>query len=346
MKTWSLLGKLLVTLLLSVWLGVACQPQKPNEPIMLTGTGATFPFPLYQRWFSEYSKLKPNVQINYQQTGSAVGIQQLISQTTDFGASDVAMSDEEMAQVTGGVVLLPVTGGSVAIAYNLPSLSSPLKLPRSVYPEIFLGKITRWNDGKIVQANPGVKLPDLPITLIHRSDGSGTTATLTAHLSKINPQWQKQVGTGLNVSWPTGIGIKSNAGVSAQILQAEGTMGYVEYSYAQKLNLAIAHLENQAGNFVAPSVETAASALESVEFPENLRAFVPDPAPATAYPLVTYSWLLLYQKSTDRQKSQAIKELVTWALDAGQKYSRELGYVPLPEMVREKVRAALGKVQS
>lgn len=311
----------------------------------LNGTGASFPFFIYQRWFSEYNTLHPNVQINYQPTGSQVGIQQMISETIDFGASDVAMTDEHISQADDSIVMLPMTAGSVAIAYNLPGVESGLNLPRSVYPDIFLGKITTWNDPRLADANPDVSLPDLPIVLVHRSDGSGTTAAVTRHLSAINPSWEEQVGTGLSVQWATGVGVKANAGVSAQIQQAEGAIGYVEYSYAQQLDMSIAALENKAGQYVLPDVESTANALDNIQLPDNLRAFVPDPDGADAYPISTYTWMLAYKQYDDPAKANALKDLFRWCLTEGQQYSEELGYVPLPDDVVSRVLEAVEQIQ-
>lgn len=335
-------------------LAIACQPQPSVDEaappalsetsVLLNGTGADFPFFIYQRWFRDYNQRYPNVQINYQPTGSEVGIQQVVSNTIDFGASDVAMTDEQIAQVEGGVLLLPMTAGSVAIAYNLPDVPSGLRLPRAVYTAIFLGSITQWNDPRIAEANPDLTLPDLPIILVHRSDGSGTTATLTRHLSAISPQWQQAVGDGLTVAWPTGVAVKSNAGVSAQIQQAPGAIGYVEFSYAQQLGLAIAALENQAGEFVLPGVDSAAAALAAVDLPENLRGFAPDPPGAEAYPISTYSWLLVYPRYGDAAKAEALRSLLQWCITEGQQLSEGLGYVPLPAEVVERVSAAIAQI--
>lgn len=318
-----------------------------TTPIVLNGTGASFPLFIYERIFTEYrQQVDANLQVNFQPTGSAAGIQQLLSQTVDFGASDVAMTDEEMTQVEAGVVLVPMTAGMVAIAYNLPGVDTGLKLTRETLAGIFLGQITQWTDPLIAGANPDVALPDLPITLVHRSDGSGTTATLTAHLSTISPEWQSQVGTGLNVQWPAGVGIKANAGVSAQIQQAEGAIGYVEYSYAQRLGMTVAALENQDGNFIAPSPTTGAMALSGVEMPSNLKAFIPDPAGAEAYSVVTYSWILAYAQYADADKGNALKQVLTWGLSEGQQFSEELGYVALPESVVEQAIAAVDSIQA
>ncbi|MGF1482672.1 MAG: phosphate ABC transporter substrate-binding protein PstS [Cyanophyceae cyanobacterium] len=350
-RTRQVLVALATTVLL--WI-VACQPQSPPVPsspvaeaerVVLNGAGATFPFPLYQRWLTEYSQEHPNVQINYQPIGSAAGIQQMIAETVDFGASDVAMTDTDMAQVERGVLLLPMTAGSVAIVYNLPGVEG-LKLSRQVYPEIFLGKIIRWNDPQIAALNPELALPDQPITLIHRSDGSGTTAVFTNHLGAISPEWQNQVGSGLSVQWPAGIGVKSNAGVSAQVQQAEGTIGYVEYGYAQQLGLSVAALENAAGQHVLPDELLAANALNEVEIPEDLRIFVRDPESPDAYPIVTYSWLLVYQQYDDPQKAQALQEFIEWGLTAGQQFSQELGYVPLPAAVVEQAAERVAQLSS
>jgi phosphate transport system substrate-binding protein len=345
----------ILTLSTMLWV-VGCQPQgqSPADPngaplgsaVVLNGTGADFPFFVYQRWFQTYTQQNPAVQINYQPTGSEVGIQQIRSGTIDFAGSDIAMGDDDIAQVETGVVMIPMTAGSVAIAYNLPGIDQPLNLPRAVYPEIFLGRITQWNDPQIAAANPEINLPDLPIILVHRSDGSGTTATVTAHLSAISPEWEQQVGSGLTVPWPAGVGVKSNAGVSAQIQQAAGALGYVEYSYAQQLGMAIAALENQAGNYILPSVASADRALSEVSFPENLRAFVPDPADPEAYPMATYSWLLLYQRYEDPAKASALQDFVQWALTEGQSYSEALGYVPLSSEVAQKGLAAVEAVGS
>ncbi|MEM7556862.1 MAG: phosphate ABC transporter substrate-binding protein PstS, partial [Cyanobacteria bacterium P01_A01_bin.84] len=242
-----------------LWI-IACQPpsetssptntnnnQAPASSVFINAAGATFPLFLYERWFSEYNKENPNIQINYNAIGSAAGIQQIIADTVDFGASDVAMSDEQINKVEKGVVLIPATAGSIAIAYNLPDIKSGLKLSRQVYADIFLGNITRWDDPKITSLNLDLKLPSSPITVVYRADGSGTTAAFTSHLSAISPEWEKKVGSGLSVEWKTGVGIKSNAGVGAQVQQALGTISYIESSYAQQLNLSTAALENKAG---------------------------------------------------------------------------------------------------
>ena len=309
--------------------------------VAITAAGASFPAPLYQRWFQDFNKVNPKVQINYQSVGSGAGVEQFTKGTVDFGASDTGMKDDEIAKVPAdkGVLLLPMTAGSIVIGYNLPDVPE-LKLPRDVYSEIFQGKITKWNDPKIAAANPGAKLPDQAITIVHRSDGSGTTAVFTKHLSAISPDWKSAVGDGKTVQWPVGVGAKGNEGVTAQILQTPGSLGYIEYGYAKNNNVKFASLQNKAGTFVVPSDESASQALATVPLPENLRAFIEDPEGAQSYPIVTYTWMLVPKTVADPNKAKAIEAMVEYGLNEGQKVSSELGYVPLPQSVKEKVAAA------
>ncbi|MEG4285111.1 phosphate ABC transporter substrate-binding protein PstS [Microcoleus sp. A006_D1] len=312
--------------------------------VAITAAGASFPAPLYQRWFQDFNKINPKVQINYQSVGSGAGVEQFTKGTVDFGASDTAMKDDEIAKVPAdkGVLLLPMTAGSIVIAYNMADVPE-LKLPRDVYTEIFQGKITKWNDPKIAAANPGAKLPDQAITVVHRSDGSGTTAVFTKHLSAISPDWKAAVGDGKTVQWPktgTFLGAKGNEGITAQILQTAGSIGYVEYGYAKNNNVKFASLQNKAGTFVVPSDESASAALATVPLPEDLRAFIEDPEGATSYPIVTYTWMLVPKKVADPNKAKAIEAMVEYGLNEGQKVSSELGYVPLPQSVKEKVALA------
>ncbi|MEC4892722.1 MAG: phosphate ABC transporter substrate-binding protein PstS [Oscillatoria sp. PMC 1051.18] len=317
-----------------------------GENVSLTGAGASFPAPLYQRWFSEYNQQNPNIQVSYQSVGSGAGVEQFIQGTVDFGASDVAMSDEEIAQVERGVLLLPMTAGSIVMAYNLDGVEQ-LNLPREVYVDILLGNITNWNDPAIQAANSDAELPDQAITVVYRSDGSGTTGVFTKHLSDISPEWEEQVGSGKTVEWPTGVGAKGNEGVTAQVLQTEGAVGYVEYGYAkQQEELKVAKLENASGNFIEPSPETAANTLSAVELPENFRAFITDPEGENSYPIVTYTWILAYQNYDDPTKVQALKDVLEFGLNEGQTYAEELGYVPLPENVVQKVQEAIDRINA
>ncbi len=316
-----------------------------GKSVSLTGAGASFPAPLYQRWFSEYNKENPQIKVSYQSVGSGAGVEQFTQGTVDFGASDVAMKDEEIAAVERGVALLPMTAGSIVLAYNLEDVPE-LKLSRQVYVDILMGKIKKWNDPAIASLNPDAKLPDNQITVVHRSDGSGTTGVFTKHLSAVSPEWSEKVGSGKTVEWPTGVGAKGNEGVTAQILQSEGSLGYIEYGYAKQQEIPTATLENKAGNYIAPTDESAADALSAATLPENLRAFVTDPEGDASYPIVTYTWILAYQNYDDPAKLQAFKDVVNWSLTDGQAFAGELGYIPLPANVVEKVQSKLDTIQA
>ena len=300
-------------------------PPASTAPITLYGAGATFPSFLYLRWFKDYNSQNPNAQISYQPIGSAAGIQQFLSGTVDFSASEVPLTDDELAQVNQGAVFIPSVAGSVAVVYNLPGVGSGLKLSRQILPAIFLGQITQWNDPAIAALNPDVTLPNRPITVIHRSDGSGTTAAFTAHLSAISPDWNKTVGSGLNVAWPTGTGIKDNAGISAQVQQGEGVIGYVEYAFAKQLNLPTATLENQAGDFLDPTEEATSKAIATIDLSDDLRGAAADPDASGAYPIVTYSWVLAYQQYDDPQKAAILKDVMQWGLTEGQTSGTRIG---------------------
>ncbi len=310
----------------------------------LSGAGASFPAPLYQRWAAEYNKVNPSVQVNYQSVGSGAGVKQFTQGTVDFAASDAAMSDEEIAKVKAGVVMIPATAGSIVIAYNLPGVTD-LKLSRDAYAGIFLGKVANWNDPIIAKDNPGVTLPNLPINVAYRSDGSGTTFVFTKHLAAISKDFADTVGSDKSVQWPVGVGGKGNEGVTALVKQSPGTVGYVEYGYAVNNGLATAQLQNKAGNFIKASDESGAATLASVQLPENLRIWPQDPTGAQDYPIATFTWLLLYKQYADAGKLKALKEFVTYGLTDGQKFAGELGYIPLPAPVVEKAKAALESVK-
>ena len=311
----------------------------------LQGAGATFPAPLYQRWIAEYTKGNPNVQINYQGVGSGAGIKQFTQNLVAFGASDAAMTDAEIAAVKQGVVLIPATAGSVVLAYNLPGVTD-LKLSREAYSGIFLGKITKWNDPAIAKTNSGVKLPDTPITVCSRSDGSGTTFVFTRHLSTINPEFKDKVGTGTSVTWPTGVAGKGNDGVTALVKQSPGGIGYVEYGYAKNNKLAFATLENKSGQFVTATTASGEATLATTQFPGDiLRAWPSDPEAKDAYPIATFTWLLLYKNYQNKDQGEAVKKFVEWGLNDGQKFAEGLGYIPLPKEIVEKNLEALKTVQ-
>lgn len=313
--------------------------------VSLTGAGASFPAPLYASWFTDVNKKYPNLQINYQSVGSGAGVEQFIKSTVDFGASDVAMSDDEIKKVSAdkGVILLPVTAGTIVLAYNLPD-APDIKLSRALYVDILLGKVKTWNDPQIAAANPGAKLPNLPITVVYRSDGSGTTGVFTQHLSAVSPEWKSKVGDGKSVNWPVGVGGKGNEGVTAQIQQTQGSLGYIEYGYAKQNNIKFAALENKAGNFIVDTEQSASKTLEAVTLPANLRAFITDPEGADSYPIVSYTWLLVYKKYPDAAKAKAVEAMIEYALTEGQKIAPELGYVPLPPKVVTQVAAIADQI--
>ena len=313
----------------------------------LVGSGASFPFPIYSAWFKDFSRKTEGVTVDYQAKGSGAGIQDLINKTVDFAASDAAMTPEQIAQVKDGVVLLPMTAGEIVLAYNLPGQPKDLKLPRDVYPDIFLGKIKNWNDPRIAAANPDIKLPDLPITVVRRSDASGTNFVFTKHLSAISPEFKEKVGFGTTVSWPSSdklVAAPKNDGVTATIKQTPGAIGYIEYGYAKLTKANSALLQNAAGNYIAAGDASGAAALANAKLPADLIAWVEDPAGADSYPIVSFTWMLFYEKQ-DPQKAEYLRKLVAYGLSDGQKISDSMGYIPLPENVVEKVRAASAKIQ-
>jgi phosphate transport system substrate-binding protein len=282
--------------------------------------------------------------VNYQSVGSGAGVTQFLQNVTDFGASDMAMSDAEIAKADGNVILLPVTAGTIVLAYNVPGVEG-LQLSRAAYVGIFLGTVTSWNDPAIASVNPGVKLPALPITVATRSDGSGTTGIFTAHLGAVSQDFTSKVGVGKSVTWPVGVAGKGNEGVTALIKQTPGSIGYVEYGYALNNKLAMASLENKAGNYIIPTIESGASTLASVNLPENFRAFITDPAGSGDYPIASFTWLLVRKNNPDPAKGAAIKEFITYGLTRGQSVAPELGYVTLPELVVKRAQAALEAVK-
>jgi len=315
-----------------------------NTGQTIQGSGATFPAPLYQRWFAEYNKMHPEVQVNYQAIGSGAGIKQFQQGLTDFGASDAAMTDEQIAATKNGVQLIPMTAGIIVLTYNVPGAPSSLRLSREAYTGIFLGKITNWNDPAIAKANPNVQLPDSKITVVSRSDGSGTTFVFTSHLSEVSPAWKSGPGKGTTVNFPAGVAGKGNPGVTALVKETPGAIGYVEYAYAYQNKLPMAVLENRSGNFVAPSLQSGQEALASVKLPSNLRAWLPDPPAANAYPIVTYTWMLLHTKYDDPKLAATLKALVLYGLSQGQSFTAELGYIPLPDSVISEDKNALAHI--
>lgn len=310
----------------------------------INGSGATFPAPIYMRWASDFKKVDPNVTVNYQGIGSGAGVTQFTQGITDFGASDVAMKDEEISKVKHNVVMIPATAGSIVLAYNVPGVQG-LKLTRSAYIGILVGSIKVWNDPAIAKANPGVNLPNTPITVVTRSDASGTTAVFTGHCAEVSSEFKDAVGSGKTVTWPVGVAGKGNEGVTALIKSTPGAIGYVEYGFAANNKLAMASLQNKAGNFIAPSVESAATTLASVKLPGDFRAFILDPKGSNDYPVVTFTWLLVKKTYADAAKAAAVKAFVTYGLTKGQAIAPQLGYVTLPAEVVTKAQAALETVK-
>lgn len=332
---------------------IACIAPASAQEMRLTGSGASFPFPLYSSWFKDFSKQTQGVTVDYQAKGSGAGIQDFINNTVDFAASDAAMTDEEIAKVKQGAVLLPMTAGEIVLSYNLEGVKE-LRLPRDIYPEIFMGKITKWNDPKIVAANPGVKLPDQNITVVARSDSSGTTYVFTGHLSAVSEAFKQSVGHGTTVQWPTSfVKAPKNDGVTATIKQTPGAIGYIEYTYAMATKQPMAILQNKAGKFVSAGDEAGMAALAGAEFPAkklpdsdvpDLRVWVSDPAGEKAYPIATFTWMLFYRDQDDA-KAKVLRDLVEYGLTKGQAMAPKMGYIPLPENVIEKVRKASALIQ-
>lgn len=326
-----------------------------NADVKLQGSGASFPFPIYSKWFKDFSSENKEIRVDYQAKGSGAGIRDFIEQVVDFAGSDAAMNDDEIAQTKNGVVLLPVTAGEVVLTYNLDGVKE-LKLPRDVYPEIFAGKITTWNDPKIAKANPGAKLPESPITVVVRADSSGTSYVFTGHLAEISETFKKEVGQGKSPQWPkTNHFIKSpkNAGITATVKQTPGSIGYIEYGYAKLTKMPTAILENKSGNFMSPGPETGGATLASAEFPSgnlpgsdipDLRAWVFDPKGAKAYPIASFTWLM-FPKKMPKDEHKAVMELIEYSITEGQKSADSLGYIPLPENVVDTVREVAKKIE-
>ena len=315
-----------------------------GDLVKLQGAGASFPAPLYSKWFKAYSESHKNVQIDYQSVGSGSGVKSFIDKTVDFGASDAAMTPEEMSQIAAGVQCLPMTAGSIVLAYNVEGVNG-LKLSRKVYADIFLGKITKWNDPLIAKTNPGINLPDAPINVVVRADSSGTTYVFTKHLSAISPDFAKSPGTNKMPNWPVGTRSKGNEGVTASIKTTPGSIGYIEYGYARSQNLHMAILENKSGNYVAATSESGQAALASANIPDDLIVWASDPTDKNAYPIVTYTWLLLYKDYPDKRKAAILQDLLKYVLTDGQKDAEPLGYIPLPKTVSDKVLAAVQNIK-
>jgi len=312
----------------------------------LNGAGATFPNPIYQKWFSEYHNAHQDVQINYQSIGSGGGIQQLTSGTVDFGASDGPMTDEQLSKVSGKVFHIPTVLGAVVPMYNINGVTGELKFTGEVLADIYLGNIKKWNDPKLAKDNPGVKFPDEEIVVVHRSDGSGTTYIFTDYLSKVSSAWKDKVGKGTSVNWPAGLGGKGNEGVSGMVKQTEGSLGYVELIYAVSNKMSYGTVQNAAGTFVKASLESVTAAAASMkDMPEDFRVSITNAPGKDAYPISSFTWLLVPAEWTDAGKEKAFVDFLTWMVDKGQSMTSALQYAPLPKNVAAKVKARIKEVK-
>ncbi|HTL57902.1 MAG TPA: phosphate ABC transporter substrate-binding protein PstS [Candidatus Limnocylindrales bacterium] len=312
--------------------------------MLINGAGATFPYPLYSKWFDEYAKVDPSVRFNYQSIGSGGGQKQILAQTVDFGASDGPMSDENLAKASGKLLHIPTVAGAVVLTYNLPG-SLRLKFDGPTIADIFLGKITKWNDKRISALNPGVTLPNIDLVIVHRSDGSGTSYIFTDFLSSVSPDWEKQVGRNTSVKWPTGLGAKGNEGVAGQVKQLPGTIGYVELAYAHQNKLPVAEIKNNAGNFIAPAIDSITEALASAKVPDDFRFSMVNPSGDKAYPIAGTTWLLVYQQQKDPQKGKKLVEFLKWALTKGETMAESLDYAPLPQKLEDRVLERINTIK-
>ena len=330
MKCPNFARKLLATALLA---GISVTA---SAQMMINGAGATFPYPIYSKWFDEYAKVDPSVRFNYQSIGSGGGQKQILAQTVDFGASDGPMTDENLGKAPGKLLHIPTVAGAVVLTYNLPGNPS-LKLDGDTIAGIFLGQIKKWNDPKIAALNPGTTLPDQDIVVVHRSDGSGTTFIFTDYLSKVSSDWKAKVGNNTSVNWPTGIGGKGNEGVSGQVKQTPGAIGYVELIYAAQNKMPIAELKNSAGEFVKPTIDSVTAALATADIPDDFRFSMTNAPGKEAYPISGATWLLVYQQQKDASKGKKLVEFLKWAATKGEGMAKDLDYAPLPESVQARV---------
>jgi len=315
-----------------------------ERPLLINGAGATFPYPLYSKWFVEYTKVDSSVNFNYQSIGSGGGIRQIMAETVDFGATDGPMTDEQLKQAPGELLHIPTVAGAVAVTYNLPDINIRLNFSPEVIADIFLGKITKWNNEKILKDNPDINLPDKNIVVVHRSDGSGTTYIFTDYLSEVSVEWKSRVGKGTSVNWPVGLGGKGNEGVAGLISKTPYSIGYVELAYAVHNKLPYGAVKNKAGNFIVPNPTSTTAAIASKRFtmPEDFRVSLVNPEGKDAYPIAGFTWLLVYKNIKDKAKGEKIVKFLKWAVNDGQKYAEDLLYAPLPmdivKLVEQKIR--------
>jgi phosphate transport system substrate-binding protein len=317
---------------------------RAGAQLLINGAGATFPYPIYSKWFDEYSRVDPSVRFNYQSIGSGGGQKQILEGTIDFGASDGPMSDQNLAKAPGKILHVPTVAGADVVTYNLPG-APRLRLDGPSIAAIFLGRITKWNDARLAGLNPGVALPDADILVVHRADGSGTTFIFVDYLSSVSREWEKKVGRGTAVKWPAGLGAKGNEGVTGQVKQTPGAIGYVELVYAIQNQLPYASVKNAAGNFIAPSVASVTAALAAAAIPDDFRfSMVNSPGP-DAYPIAGATWLLVYQQQRDAAKGRKIVEFLKWAMREGEHHAPQLDYAPLPPALNKRVLAEIGGIR-
>ena len=338
MKLSTLLAKF--TLL---FLGLMCA-SAVSAQMTINGAGATFPYPIYSKWFDEYARIDPSVRFNYQSIGSGGGQKQILAQTVDFGASDGPMSDENLAKAPGKLLHIPTVAGAVVITYTLPG-SPTLKLDGETIADIFHGKIKKWNDPKIAALNSGTSLPDQEIVVVHRSDGSGTTYIFTDYLSKVSSEWKSKVGNNTSVNWPTGLGGKGNEGVAGQVKQTPGSLGYVELIYAIQNKMPYATVKNSAGEFVKQTLDSVTAALTTANIPDDFRFSMTNAPGRDAYPIAGATWLLVYEQQTDAAKGKKLVEFLKWADTKGEQMARDLDYAPLPDNLRDRVLKRVNEIK-
>ena len=338
MKSHSLTRRLLASLLLT---GLAATA---SAQMTINGAGATFPYPIYSKWFDAYAKVDPSVRFNYQSIGSGGGQKQILAQTVDFGASDGPMSDDNLAKAPGKLLHIPTVAGAVVMTYNL-SGNVNLKLDGETIADIFLGKIKKWNDPRIAATNPGVSLPNGDVVVVHRSDGSGTTFIFTDYLSKVSSEWKQKAGTNTSVNWPTGIGGKGNEGVSGQVKQLPNSIGYVELIYAIQNKMPYADVKNAAGEFVKPTLDSVTAALATADVPDDFRFSMTNAPGKDAYPIAGATWLLVYQQQKDATKGKKLVEFLKWAESDGEKMAKDLDYAPLPDALQQRVMKRIDEIK-
>lgn len=310
----------------------------------INGAGATFPYPIYSKWFDEYAKVDPSVRFNYQSIGSGGGQKQILAQTVDFGASDGPMSDDNLAKAPGKLLHIPTVAGAVVLTYNL--IGSPsLKLDGDAIAGIYLGQIKKWNDPKLVALNPGVTLPDQEVVVVHRSDGSGTTFIFTDYLSKISSEWKSKVGNNTSVNWPAGIGGKGNEGVSGLVKQTPGTIGYVELIYAIQNKMPYAEVKNTSGEFIKPTLQSITAAMATAQIPDDFRFSITNASGKDAYPICGATWLLVYQQQKDAAKGKKLVEFLKWSLSKGEGMAEQLDYASLPAALRDRVLKRVDEIK-